>query len=222
MTEARKISIAANLIGLVAPFIGRGNIRYYLDGISVRPAIGGGAIIAATNGHALAMVLDRSAVCEEEVILRVNGHLLQACAAEPFKNKRRLELINDRLTVAMGEGKDSDIYIQAGNPFIEAKYPDIFKVVPNPEELQIGMAGAFNPAVVDKVTQAARVAAKIKGGGLFRPMQFWTPNSDASSPCVVRLEGVEEWFAVLMPARCDVPKTAAPEFVVAHLKAREF
>jgi hypothetical protein len=164
MTTETKLSLTANLLGLVAPFIGRGDIRYYLDGISVRPAKGGGAIIAATNGHAMAMALDRNAVCEEEVILRVNGHLLQACAAQPHKANRQLVMRNGRLTVCMGDGPDSDLYIQAGKPIIEAKYPDIYRVIPAADTLKVGLTGAFNPALTDLVSQAARHVRAIKGG----------------------------------------------------------
>lgn len=214
MTTETKLSLTANLLGLVAPFIGRGDIRYYLDGINVRPAKGGGAIIAATNGHALAMALDRNAVCEEEVILRVNGHLLQACAAEPSRGWRRLELRNNRLTVTIGDGPDGDVYIQAGNPFVEGKYPEIFRVVPDQESLKIGLVGAFNPVLTDRISQAARHARAIQGDKhALMPVQFYTKNADRQEPCVARIIGFEEWAAMLMPAKFDEPNPAIPQFI---------
>lgn len=214
MSKEIKLNLAANLIGLVAPFIGRGDIRYYLDGINVRPAKGGGAIIAATNGHALAMALDRSAVCEEEVTLRVNGHLLQACAAMPVRDQRRLEMRGGRLAVTLGQGENSDLYIQAGNPVIDGKYPNIFNVVPDPEKLTLGMAGAFTSVILDKANQATRHAMKLKGGVKYGAMQFWTPDSSRESCCVVRIDGFADWFAVLMPCRSELIENPTPQFVL--------
>jgi len=223
MTTETKLSLTANLLGLVAPFIGRGDIRYYLDGISVRPAKGGGAIIAATNGHAMAMALDRNAVCEEEVILRVNGHLLQACAALPQRESRRLELRNGRLMVTRGEGPDSDVYIQAGNPFVEGKFPDIFLVVPSPESLKPGMIGGYNPRVLDLVNQASRHVGHICGVGKhgLYALQFWTQNGERCEQSVARVEGFNDWFAVLMPAKCDEPKQVTPQFLLDEMEARK-
>lgn len=219
MSEEIKISLTASLIGLVAPFIGRGDIRYYLDGINIRPAEGGGAIIAATNGHAMGYVLDRDAVCEKEVTLRITPAIIRECAIKPIAaGRRRLAIFNGRLTVLVGE--TGDVCIQAGDPVIQGNYPNIWNVVPEPETLVLGMIGGYSQAVLDKVNQAARAWIKSKGRHMYSPVEFYTEDGNRDSKCVVRIHECPNFFAVLMPARCDGFKESLPDFIRDGLKLK--
>ena len=83
------LSLTAKLLPIIAPFIAKADIRYYLNAINVRPHKDGGAIICATNGHALGAIYDRDAVCEHEVILRFDGRMQQACATGLADDSRR-------------------------------------------------------------------------------------------------------------------------------------
>lgn len=206
------LRLTAKLLPIIAPFIARADIRYYLNAINVRPHKDGGAIICATNGHALGAIYDRDAVCEHEVILRFDSRMQQACAAG-LKDGRHVVMIGDRLAVV--ENGDRDVYIQPGQPEVEATYPRYERVIPKGESLQIGLPGTFGAPVVELAHKAAAAAGKIfkKVSRGSVGMTFYNKKDDPASSAVFRLSCVPEFVGVLMPMRDDSGLPPAPAWV---------
>lgn len=64
----------------MALFMAKQDVRYYLNGISVEPHPDGGAIIAATDGHRLAVIHDPDGWCTSQIIVGdIKKTLLDAC-----------------------------------------------------------------------------------------------------------------------------------------------
>ena len=206
------LSLTAKLLPIIAPFIAKADIRYYLNAINVRPHKDGGAIICATNGHALGAIYDKDAICEHEVILRFDSRIQQACAAG-LKDDRRVVMIGDRLAVV--DSGDRDMYIQPGQPVIEATYPRYERVIPKSEALQIGLPGTFGAGIVELAHKAAAAAGKIfkKVSRGSVGMTFYSKKDDPISSAVVRLSCVPEFVGVLMPMRDDSGLPPAPAWV---------
>lgn len=197
----KNLKLTANLIGTVAPFIATNDIRYYLCGISVRPHKSGGAVICATNGHALGVIYDPSAVCEVEVIIHIDARTLAACAAKST-TKRHLVVINNRLAVVDANG--AEICIQAGNPVIEGKFPDYANVIPSADKLTPGLAGSFNRAYLRQGDIAALACGKAAGSSKAVSVQFFSVGGDPNLCTVVRVPVMPDFIAALMPVREDV------------------
>ncbi|WP_306393413.1 hypothetical protein [Telluria beijingensis] len=214
MTENKhaKLSLTAKLLPIIAPFIAKADIRYYLNAINVRPHQDGGAIICATNGHALGAIYDRDAVCEHEVILRFDGRMQQACAGG-LKEDRRVVMIGDRLAVV--ENGDSDVYIQPGRPEVEATYPRYERVIPKADVLEPGLPGMFGAPVMELAQKAAAAAGKMmmrKTRGAVG-MNFYTSKDVKGSSAVFRLDCAPDFIGVLMSMRDDSRLGATPAWV---------
>lgn len=69
---------SAAMLASAHTFAGTHDVRYYLNGINVRPALGGGVIITATNGHAIFTCRDPEGWCKEELILAPAKPLVSA------------------------------------------------------------------------------------------------------------------------------------------------
>jgi len=203
------LRLAAKLLPLIVPFMAKADIRYYLNGINVRPHKGGGAIIVATNGHALAAIRDPRATCEHEVILRFDTRMQQACASG-LSDDREIVMIGDRLAVVDNAGRE--VYIQAGEPEIEGNFPRYERVIPKLETLQPGLIGTYSAAVLAPVEKAAMTIAK-RSKASYSGLQFFNVSGDPNLCAVVRLQVEPEFVAVLMPMRDDALKAATPEWV---------
>jgi hypothetical protein len=207
----KNLKLTANLIGTVAPFIATHDIRYYLRGINVRPHKSGGAVICATNGHALGAVYDPAAVCEFEVTLFIDPRTISACCAKS-PGKRTLVIANNRLTVI--DSKGGEICIQAGNPIIECKYPDYASVIPTADKLVPGLVGSFNRDYLRQADMAAQACGKAAGtSSRAVGVQFFSVGGDPNSCAVVRAEVMPDFVGVLMPIRADTLLTPVPAWV---------
>lgn len=56
---------------ILFPFVAKQDIRYYLNGINIRPLIEGGVMISASDGHRLIVVRDPEGFVDREIIVSV-------------------------------------------------------------------------------------------------------------------------------------------------------
>lgn len=194
-----KLNIQARLVAAICEFKAKNDIRYYLNGVYVEPLPIGGAVIVATNGHAMGIWRDTSAIVERPAILRIGKQLREACAesADGF-----LSLIDGRLTVTNEQKKES--YVQPnsekdgaalGWEIENAKYPDWKTVVP--DDCKTGPLGSFNAGYVKLVHKALRIVNGDKFAGI-------TLRQSDESKCIFVTSGSQPNFAaVIMPMRDD-------------------
>jgi hypothetical protein len=208
-----KLRLTAKLLPIIAPFIAKADIRYYLNAINVRPHKDGGAVICATNGHVLGAIYDPEAICEHEVILRFDSRMQQACAAG-LTNDRHVVMIGDGLAVV--ENGDADVYIQAGRPEIEAQYPRYERVIPKLEGLLPGLPGTFGSPVIALAQKAAIAAGKalLRRSRDAVAMTFFSKKDDPGS-AVFRLGCAPNFIGVMMSMRGENNLPAAPAWVAA-------
>lgn len=214
MSKHANLRLTAKLLAIIAPFIAKNDIRYYLNAINVRPHKDGGAVIVATNGHALGAIHDRDAVCEHEVTLRFDGRMQQACATG-LKSDRAVVMLGDRLAVVEDGG--AEVYIQAGRPDVECQYPRYERVIPKVETLQPGLVGMFGAPLIALAEKAASIAGKVSEKHLRGncALQFFNVKDNANSSAVFRTPAAPQFVGVLMPMRDDYNLPAAPEWVAA-------
>lgn len=211
MSKHSNLRLTAKLLPIIAPFIAKGDIRYYLNAINVRPHKDGGAVICATNGHALGAIYDADATCEHEVILRFDARIQQACAAGLATN-RSIVMIGERLGVIEEGG--SEVYIQAGRPDIEADYPRYERVIPKLDALKPGLLGTFAAPLIALAEKAALAAGKMKKiGRRSSGLHFFNVNGDCNGSAVLRIADVPAFVGVLMPMRDEACRDALPEWV---------
>lgn len=207
----QNLKLSASLVATVAPFIARNDIRYYLNGINVKPHKNGGAVICATNGHSLGAIYDPNASCDAEVILHLDARTVAACGAKS-KEPRSLVIINNRLAVVEESG--IEVCIQAGNPIIEGNFPDYSRVIPAADKLLPGLVGNFDRELlrqIDVATQACvKAAGKVKGPF---GVEYFSVGGSREGSAVARVRALPNFVGVLMPIRSDAMLTVMPPWV---------
>jgi len=195
------ISLNSKFVAAVAQFKAGHDIRYYLNGVYVEPGPDGGAMIVATNGHALCLWLDPDGVVDRPVILRTGGPLLTACAR---KDAKYLKLTSDRLTVT--DKNDQELFVQPNKEKweIEGKFPDWKRVIPETSDVA-SLFDALNPSYVSLVTRTLKIGTtsdKWENGICF--------NQSAKNHGIVVTSTsmkAENFLAVIMPLReCEARK----------------
>ena len=191
------LTIKSKLVAAVAQFKAVGDIRYYLNGVYVEPIKTGGALIVATNGHAMCLWRDTSAVVDRPVILRTSPKLLTACVA---KDATHLRLVEDRLTVTDIKGNETFVQPNREKWEIEGNFPDWKRVIPDTTE-GLTMFDALNPNFVSYVAQALKTGS---GKGNFSGITFNQPKPNG--PIVVTSNSIEaeNFMAIIMPLRESV------------------
>jgi hypothetical protein len=201
------LNVKARLFAAVAVFKADQDIRYYLNGVYLEPCPEGGAIIAATNGHAMCVWRDTTATgVDRPIIIQADAKLLQACQGSDLK---RLVVRDERLAVILeeqpGKSPSQEVYIQPipirkrGVPSweIEGKFPDWVRVVPNAPAH--GVKGFFNAQYLVDVGRAMKI-------GNVAASKFYAPqlNQDtADSAILVTWNADPDFLAVIMPMRDD-------------------
>lgn len=210
MSKHANLRLTAKLLPIIAPFIAKSDIRYYLNGINVRPHKDGGAVICATNGHVLGAIHDPDAVCEHEVILRFDTRMQQACAAG-LANDRAVVMIGERLAVV--ENGSIEVCIQAGRPDLEADYPRFERVIPKLESLKPGLLGTFGAPLIALAERAALAAGKLKKmGPRSSGLQFFNVNGEANASAVFRLAEAPSFVGVMMSMRDEESRECLPSW----------
>lgn len=198
----------ASFAGMVKPFMAHKDIRYYINGINVRPCAQGGVILCATDGHRLAAVHDKDGECEQEVIVAFNA------PTSLLKHENHVELKDGRLVI--WNKKQGELFVQPGNPVIDGKYPDYLKVIPGPDQLVLGVPGGYQARYLADLYAVAE-KQRFCGVAFYHRKDSANP---ANEPLVVRYSAFPELVVMVMPISIDKFQDTLPEWV-AKLKAAQ-
>lgn len=192
-----KLNLNARLVAAICEFKAKNDIRYYLNGIYVEPLPSGGAVIVATNGHAMGVWRDPSAVVERTAILRIGKLLREACKEA---DEARLELIDGRLAVTTKQNTEYHVQPNAEKgeviPWeIQGTYPDWKTVIP--DECQTGSMGMFSAGYVKLVHKALKIATGNEFVGVT------LRQSDEKKSIFVSCGFLPDFAAIIMPMRDD-------------------
>jgi DNA polymerase III sliding clamp (beta) subunit (PCNA family) len=171
---------------IVFPFMATDDIRYYLNGVNIRPLIlDDGVMIVATDGHRYVVVRDQHGYAEEEMIVSVKKDALKSCNAKSTFDvmSNGSALINDET------GQEQ--FIQPGNSIIEGTFPRIENIA-SAFGYKEGISGAINPAYLKDA---------LAIGQHFGSIRFFTRDADSPLTFVVGGMGDLEVFGGIMKMR---------------------
>lgn len=223
------VSVEFNVKALapVAMYMAQKDIRFYLNGICVRPnANGPGCFVAATNGHCMAIWHDPDGVCSKEIVLRVSNELVSASRKKAAKGGR-VVLDSGRLVIKNKDGHET--FVQAGQAAINMerkgymhKYPDFWRVVPPQSTLTPGMHGPVNGRYVEMI---GKVAKMLEDGGRYghaRAVWHSTANVGAGFGAVLtRFDGTPGFVVITMPMREEDFDPGLPAVFASQLPKEE-
>ncbi len=179
--------VNALAIRMVLPFVAQQDIRYYLNGINIRPLDNGGAMIIATDGHRYIVARDPHGFVEREVIVSVSKDAMKHTGS----SKHTLDVMSNGAAMISGE-VTQPLFIQPGNSLIDAAFPRIERVA-SVTGYKEGISGAVNP----KYLADALLIGKSFGGSI----RFFTRDSDSPLTFVLGGVGELECFGGIMKMR---------------------
>lgn len=190
-----KIRFSATHIPRLALFMAKNDIRYYLNGIYVEKAKDReGIYLVATDGHTMAVIYDKDGLIQgtESVIMRVPPALVTAC-------KRKSGLPNfvlvdgKRVSVAPDFGLEHtgcEEYVLAGEPFIDGKFPNFSKILPDFHKLKKGFDCPISPKYLARLHQ-------LSTKKLANSVVFWQETK--ASVIAVQHSHIPEMLSLIMP-----------------------
>lgn len=179
--------VSAVAVKLVFPFAATQDIRYYLNGINLRPLEDGSVMVVATNGHRYIVVRDPHGFVEQEVIVSINKDALKHASSA----KHTLDVMSSGAAMFSGEVAQP-LFIQPGNSVIEGDFPRIERVA-STIGYKEGINGAVNPAyLADALTIAKSFGNSIR---------FFTRDNDSPLNFVLGGLGDLECFGGIMKMR---------------------
>lgn len=151
-------------IKVAFPFAAKDDIRYYLNGINIRPLDDGSAMLVATDGHRYVVVRDQIGYCEKEITVRISKDGLKHAGA-----KNTFDVMSN------GDAKFLDavaspLFLQAGNSLIDGDFPRIENVATTAGYTE-GISGAVDPKYL---TDALKI------GDYFKTIRFFSRDADSA------------------------------------------
>lgn len=176
----------------VLPFKSTDDVRYYLNGVRVEPC-DGGAMLIATNGHALAAIFSPGSRADTGRILAISADFEKAIREARASPNGRV-CIESETSYAIVRDDFKERFIQPGVPFVDGKYPDWRRVVPTPDQLRPGLLSLMDSALIRNVRRAADTNIQRV------PVNFWHDVRDPEKNAVVaRIATNPRLIMILMP-----------------------
>lgn len=196
----------ARLASKVTTTIPKHDIRYYLNGLRVEAAGDRpGVYLVGCDGHRLLVAYDKDGEIEGDegqgVIISMPREFISALRARGYIRGAKQEVViySRRVCVTQGGwkgmGKDGERYVLPGKPFIEGKYPDWRKVLPDFTKLKPGFADSLNGQYL------AELAGLV--GKTLRENEIKLWQEEPKKPVIVQLVSHPELVGVIMPMRAD-------------------
>lgn len=212
------IKVNANLVRLAATVAGMDDMRYYLKGVRIEPHPLAGAIIVATDGRRAIVAHDENGVADKPCILDLPKFVMAECKTpKMFQTERNVIVdveancatIEEVQTFRDGEKSEKSVVTSYKVLIDHNEYVDWKRVIPR--EVKPATATAFNPKYLRQMaTLATDISKTVKGAQT--SFSIFTTQDDGQGPAVVRFEGVENIFAVMMPMR-TVASKPIPSFM---------
>lgn len=179
--------VTAVAIRLVFPFVAKQDIRFYLNGINIRPLEDGSVMVVATDGHRYIVVRDPHGYAEKEIIVGIDKDALKHAS----NAKHTLDVMSNGAAQISGEVAQP-LFIQPGNSLIEADFPRIERIATT-----IGYKEGINGAVNPRYLHDALSIGKNFGESI----RFFTRDSDSPLTFVLGGIGELECFGGIMKLR---------------------
>lgn len=187
------IKFSSKYLPSLMKFMAKTDIRYYLNGIHIEPAEGGGAILVATDGHRMLIIKDKDAMCESEVTFNIEQSAARFCKLDRA-GKVTIDLETQRLTVL--NEHDLELFLQPGKCIIMGKFPDWRRVIPDFTKLTNQFQDFVKPSYLADAVMAHPMSGKYALG---YGVRIWQERKDTA--LIVQYSEYPEYLGIIMPLR---------------------
>lgn len=195
----RQVRFNAKYVGILAEFMGKSDVRYYLNGVFVTPHNETGVLLVATDGHTMAIIHDSEGETNGDHIFPLSKQLI-AAAKKRVSNigkPEAVELIGEAAYVRLFKEdlaydptiSTMDVHVEYCAPIV-GKYPDIKKVIP---------IGDPKPSLITLNPEyTARLAKVVKAMGRgHSAASFFTYGEREAT--AIRIANLPEVLFLIMP-----------------------
>lgn len=158
--------VSATAVKIAAPFMAKNDIRYYMNGINIRPLKDGGVMLVATSGAHLVVVRDVEGFAERELVVSVMKDGLKYATNQ----KITFDVMSNGRAMIVDETAQP-LFIQPNNSLIEGHgFPRVERI--------INLLG-YRPGILGSVN-SSYLADALEVGALFKSIQFYSrPDNDS-------------------------------------------
>jgi hypothetical protein len=211
------LSVPAQDLKAVLPFRADQDVRYYLNGVLVKPCEGGGCLLVATDGHTLAVYRSEEAWTDKARILKINEDMEKALRkATTLHSARRVAVADEKARVVFHDERQ-ELHIQPGDAFVDYdgdKYPDFYKVIPPVEHLKPGTLSSLNAEYLGWLESACHGARWID-------VRFWHDGRKPEEGVTVARFGPMPGLVVLIMAMRSKHEFTWPDWMPREPQATE-
>lgn len=176
-------------------FVSDEQARWYLHGVHIEPAEGGGILLSATDGTALFRAYDAEGSATAPCIVAMAGGKPPA----GWHNKPGLLEIDTEA----GTARHATAPL-CGVRNVDGAFPDVLRVIPREFS---GEVAQFGWHVLDKVRSAARILGRRRTGGDGKAVCI---THNGAGPAMVTFPGHDDCFAIMTPYRLDEAPATPP------------
>lgn len=205
----KSTTVSANLFRIAATFVSTEETRYYLRGVFVTPHQNEGVLLVATDGKRLFVAHDETGHTDfsEGVIVTLDKPTLAACKPAKSDTAPRLLDIDETGLAKVCANNDGNAHKPVAlhaDSFVDGTFPDWRRIAapnldePAPATINGGFLIDFAKAAVD-LTGNRDAGLRIV--------------SVTEGPCLVRFDGVDHAYGILMPLRAKDSSCKVPFFL---------
>lgn len=189
------INVSALLFRAAAECQSTEETRYYLNGVYIQPHPNGGALLVATDGHRLFVAHDVGGTCDKAAIVAIDKAVFTKKTLQFENNEAPRISVNDDGIASVGT------YRSVKSAVIDGVFPD-YRAALKPI-LAMAKKKQFAPASFNQIYLAAfgKIGSMLLEG--YKGTSICVSSFTASDPALVRFNGINHAFGVLMPMRGD-------------------
>lgn len=195
-----RVRVDAAKLARVLPYAAASDVRYYLNGVCVRPDSRGGVLVIATDGHTLYCVRDPQGVADRETILPLNRRR----HTRYLKQDHQL-LVDPKDNIWVNDRYGGRLWVSPQGP-IDGKFPKMEGLVGNLSGYAEGLHGSFQRSLLQRMLDASGQHGMLRC--------YTAMESDGKPGKLLFVTGVDS-FGIVMPTRSEYRLDAVipPEFL---------
>lgn len=206
--------LSARLLSAAAMMRSSEETRYYLKGVYVTPHInpetGTGALMVATDGHRMALAYDSEGYASKTAILDLDFKSKELKTARGEIADRVLHIVDKVAVIKSGYDSEAPQVSLMPVDYIDATYPDFWRVFPTSEKKERPDRSGFNGDYLASCRDAIKLVGASKSNGL----QIVHPDSTGPAWIVpIDAETAAKIRFIVMPMRAGTDTDAKPAWL---------
>lgn len=184
--------VDVNLVRRAIEFASTYDVRYYLNGVCIKPSKSGGVLVMASDGHTALVLHDPEGKADKQYILPFNKNKHAKALSE--KGAMNVAVCPKGGITVVGLHYET-LFIHPGE-LIEGKYPDLCAAMGKLDDFELGIKGAFSPVYLQRALDSAGKREAKRGAVAFY-------GHKAKGDSSVSLFTTPGGFGLLMPMRVE-------------------